>query len=227
MKHQEMIEAKKLRKEEGMSITEIAKRLNVAKSSVSLWVRDVPLTSKQQRALLDKNPIYNRQLNGSRVRKENAKKCRLTYQEEGKEKAKEKSWLHMTGCMLYWAEGSKGRNSVGFCNTDIQMMKLFMRFLREEMKINEDKFCFSVNMYENNGITVENVENFWLDQLSLDKKCLRKSTVNKLPKSSKGYKKNKHIYGVGNIIVNDTQLVQHIYGAIQEYGGFINENWIK
>src|ERR1035437_1600962 len=44
-------EARRLRREEGLSVGGIAKQLHVAKSSVSLWVRDVKLTQKQKEAL--------------------------------------------------------------------------------------------------------------------------------------------------------------------------------
>jgi len=44
MKTRERSEARRLRAEEGRSVKEIAGILSVSRSSVSLWVRDVPLT---------------------------------------------------------------------------------------------------------------------------------------------------------------------------------------
>jgi hypothetical protein len=42
-----------------------------------------------------------------------------------------------------------------------------------------------------------------------------------------GKKANKLPYGVGNLDVNrSTRIVQHIYGAIQEYGGFDEPRWL-
>jgi hypothetical protein len=32
--------------------------------------------------------------------------------------------------------------------------------------------------------------------------------------------------GVCSIRIQSTRLVQHIFGAIQEYGGFVNEEWL-
>lgn len=57
--------------------------------------------------------------------------------------------------------------------------------------------------------------------------CLRKHTLNHMPTSSSGQKKNKLPYGVGTLRVgSSTQVVQHIFGAIQEYSGFEEPRWL-
>jgi transposase len=40
--------ARKLRREEGRSVKELASLLGVARSSISLWVRDIELTDEQR-----------------------------------------------------------------------------------------------------------------------------------------------------------------------------------
>ena len=47
MKLKEKEESRRLRSE-GLSITRIAKQLNVGKASVSYWVRDIVLTEEQK-----------------------------------------------------------------------------------------------------------------------------------------------------------------------------------
>jgi hypothetical protein len=47
--------ARKIRRDEGVPINEIARRVGVAKSSVSCWVRDIELTPAQREALLQRN----------------------------------------------------------------------------------------------------------------------------------------------------------------------------
>jgi predicted transcriptional regulator len=61
MKTAERDMARRLRREEGRSIKEIAAVLRVSQSSVSLWVRDIELTVEQHDALLERNPAHNRQ----------------------------------------------------------------------------------------------------------------------------------------------------------------------
>jgi transposase-like protein len=55
------IEARRIRRQEGESIKVIARRLGVAPSSVSVWVRDIELTAEQHQALLRRNSSYNGQ----------------------------------------------------------------------------------------------------------------------------------------------------------------------
>jgi hypothetical protein len=47
-----------------------------------------------------------------------------------------------------------------------------------------------------------------------------------LPTSSSGRARNKLPYGVCTLRVHSTWMVQHIYGAIQEYGGFDEPAWL-
>ena len=50
--------------------------------------------------------------------------------------------------------------------------------------------------------------------------------INPLPTSSSGLKKNRLPYGVCTLNVHSTELVQHIYGATQEYAGFEEPRWL-
>lgn len=226
MKYDQMQESRKLRKEQGLSIKQITKMVGVSQSSVSRWVKDIELTQEQKDKLLLQNPFINKQCAGAKKRKELAKIQRQQYQKEGKQKADQKDFLHCIGCMLYWAEGSKSKNRIAFVNSDPNMMRLFIRFLRESLLVKNEDIIFTVNVHLNNGLLLEDVENYWLNLLNLPKECLRKSTVSRLPRMSSGKKKNKLPYGVARIDIHKTELIQHIYGAIQEYGNFVNDRWL-
>ncbi|NJO84647.1 MAG: helix-turn-helix domain-containing protein [Blastochloris sp.] len=70
--------ARRLRREEGLSINEIALKLNVAKSSVSYWVRDIELTPAQADVLRGKRVNNAGRIKGSRKNYENARALRFT-----------------------------------------------------------------------------------------------------------------------------------------------------
>jgi transposase-like protein len=76
--------ARTIRRVEGVSIKEIARRLGVAPSSVSVWVRDIKLTPSQHQELLRRNPAYNRQLSGTAIQAANRRRERIAYQEAGR-----------------------------------------------------------------------------------------------------------------------------------------------
>jgi transposase-like protein len=215
-------EARRLRGEDGIPLKRIAAQLGVSLSTVSLWVRDIEL-----------DPIHRER----NRRQEYAKRAttwsdlnrakRTAYQQQGRTRAREGSYLHQAGCMLYWAEGAKTRNSVTLANSDPHLLRFFCEFLRESMGVPPEDIHVSLNVYLTNGLTIEEIENYWLLILDLPHTCLRKHAINFKPTSSSGLKRNRLPYGVCTVrAIGGARLVQHIYGAIQEYAGFEEPRWL-
>jgi hypothetical protein len=128
--------------------------------------------------------------------------------------------------MLYWSEGAKGRNTLKFSNSDPRMVGLFGRFLTESLRVDPAHIRLSLNFYTGNGLSVEAVESHWLELLGIPPGCVRKHTLDHMPTSSSGKARNKLPYGVCTLRVNSTRVVQHVFGAIQEYGGFEEPAWL-
>jgi transcriptional regulator with XRE-family HTH domain len=225
MKVQQREEARRLRREEGMSMKAIARHLEVSVGSVSLWTRDIALTDEQVAALAARNHRYGQQALGHLRRSENARAKRAEAQDHGRDRARQGDALHQAGCMLHWAEGSKRRNCVTFVNSDVRMLRVFMRFLEECYGVSREQYAFSVNCYLDNGLLLEEIEAWWLNELGLPRSCLRAHAVNRPSKSSKRLKRNLP-YGTARLVVYSTFIAQSIYGAIQEYAGFEQPNWL-
>lgn len=217
-------EARRLRRQ-GMSINKIAKQVAVSLGSASRWCRDIPLTEEQEAALRFSNERREAQVKGAKANVEIHREKRRGYQEEGRKKAREGDWLHLAGCMLYWAEGSKSRNMIKFVNTDADMMRVFIKFLRECLGITDSKMKIRIVAYLGDAITSNEIEQYWLDLLELDSHNLNKSRFNVQPKSSQ-QKGRKLTYGVCELVVTNTRFIQHIYGTIQEYIGIEKPQWL-
>jgi len=56
---------------QGMSVRDICLTLGVAKSSISLWVRDIELTQDQVEKLKQKQHLYGAQHEGGRTNRKN------------------------------------------------------------------------------------------------------------------------------------------------------------
>jgi hypothetical protein len=202
-----------------------ARVVGCALSSVSLWTRDIQLTPEQCSRLQSRNPSINRQL-VARANEQRARAQRTLYQESGRQRAREGNHLHEAGCMLYWAEGSKGRNSVQFVNSDPAMVRFFVGFLRANYHVDDDAFRVDCNLFADHVERQRTIEEFWLTTLDLPHSCLRKSKVNVYSKYSKKKRTNRLPYGTVRVCVHSTAIVQSIYGAIQEYGGFERPEWL-
>ncbi len=199
----------------------IAARLGVSLSSVSLWVRDIELDPAHRER--NRRQDYARR---ATTWSDLNRAKRIAYQEEGRRAARQGNLLHEAGCMLHWAEGSKERNAVIFANSDLNMVRCFHHFLRDCFALPPERFGFRLNVYTGNGLSIRQIEDRWLMGLGLPRGCLRKHTVNNYPTSSSGKKRNKLPYGVGSLTLFSTRIAQHIFGAIQEYGGFNEPAWL-
>src|SRR5215211_7678112 len=145
-----------------MSMKSIAATLNVALSSVSRWTRDIELTAEQQERLRQANPLFNGQRRGQTGRSQSARAVRPAAQAHGRLLAQRFDPLHLQGCMLYWAEGSKRRNTAILTNSDADMLGVFVRFLRECYAVPNDRVTLSVNCYLTNDLSLEEIERWWL-----------------------------------------------------------------
>jgi hypothetical protein len=56
--------------------------------------------------------------------------------------------------------------------------------------------------------------------------CLTKTMVNRYSRYSQKKRRNKLPYGTCRITVHNTRIAQHLYGAIQHYGGFERPEWL-
>jgi transposase-like protein len=212
-----------LRSEEGMSIKKIAKAIGAATSTISVWVRDIKLSDVQKVAL--HKAMSDSSVVGSRANREIHLAKRRSYQEEGRAKAREGNLTHQAGCMLYWGEGGKSRNKVSFCNADAQMLKIFIEFLREHFSVLDEQITIYYAYYPEPIYSEEEVEAYWSEMLNISTSRLRPQHV---PVREKGKipREHKLPYGTLSLNVGSTKIVQHIFGAIQEYSGITKEEWL-
>jgi transcriptional regulator with XRE-family HTH domain len=218
--------ARQLRRDEGLPMGLIAERLGVAKSSVSRWVRDIQLTPAQLAALRRSNHRYNGQLLGQERRNASARAARLEAQRHGLELARRSDPLHLQGCMLYWAEGSKSRNRAIFTNSDPEMVKLFVRFVRQCYGVPDEKIRLTINCYVSNGLGAGAIVSWWLRELHLPHTCARPPVINRPSSSSRARRGRVLPFGTARVAVHSVFVVQSIYGAIQEYAGFARPAWL-
>ena len=102
----------------------------------------------------------------------------------------------------------------------------FRRFLTDVLRVPREQILFSINVYTNNGMSLEEIERHWVELLGLPAANARKHMTNHMPTSSSGRAKNKLPFGVCTLRIHNTWMLQHIYGAIQEYGGFEEPGWL-
>jgi hypothetical protein len=128
--------------------------------------------------------------------------------------------------MLFWAEGDKARNRVRISNSDPALLAFFADFLRHHFAVQNDRMRVACHLFADHGERIAEVEDFWLRTLGLTRANLLKSMVNTYSKHSQKKRRNVLPYGTCKLGVHSTEIVQTIYGSIQEYGGFNRDEWL-
>jgi hypothetical protein len=128
--------------------------------------------------------------------------------------------------MLYWAEGAKSRNTVKLTNSDPELVAAFARFLRVHFDVPAKQMRIHCNLFADHLERQRQIEDYWLGTLGLTRVSLQKSTVNTCSRYSQKKRANKLPYGTCALLVHSTEIVQTIYGSIQEYGGFERPEWL-
>jgi hypothetical protein len=157
--------ARELR-EQGLDYDDIAASLGVSKSSVSLWVRDIPRPER-----LSYEECRKRSAEGSRLYWEAERPVREAQRESvrvaaaGQMGVLSKREVIIAGAIAYWCEGAKSKprklcERVVFINSDPGLIRLFLRFLGEA-GVASAQLRFRVHIHET--ADVEAAEGFWRD----------------------------------------------------------------
>jgi hypothetical protein len=137
---------------QNMTLAAIATELGVSKSSVSLWVRDVPFTPSKRRYGPKRNTHP-----ASRARQRQIEDLnRLGIERIGT--LDEQAFL-VAGVALYAGEGSKTDGSVKFANTDPRMIAFFCSWLRKFFVIDESRL--RAQIYLHAGLDLDAAEQYW------------------------------------------------------------------
>lgn len=150
LKHEEKLRAIALR-EKGYSLNEIVEAVGVAKSSVSVWVRNIPLTRKARKRLLTK--IKLGQLVSAEHKREKTQKLLEIYRKKAVEELGgikfDKKINRLLCALFYWCEGAKdASHGIYFANSDPSVIKSFLRLFRQGFDVDEKKFRVCLHLHE-------------------------------------------------------------------------------
>jgi len=134
---------------QGQSYNEIAAELNVSKSSVSLWVRDLPVPPRFEYIHNERRQEGLRRYNSARTARQTAE-IQAAAAEVGELTDRE---LLLAGSIAYWCEGAKNKpnrkpSRVVFINSDPALIAFFLRFL-DAAGVKGEDLVFRVHIHEN------------------------------------------------------------------------------
>ena len=206
----------------GLSYSEILKKIHVSRSSLSLWLSTIPLSSKQKRRLCDKKIkaiSYGRKV-WSKMRVNNTKKIREDASIEIKKLNMDRDSLWLMGIMLHWAEGAKEKEyktgqGVWFSNQDARMIQLYLLWLIKCLHVLENEISFDIYIHVTHKKQQEAIKIYWAkitghSTVKFDKIYFKKGDI-----KSKRHNTGKSYHGLLRVRINrSTNLNRKIMGWI-------------
>lgn len=200
--------------------------VGVPKSTVAYWSRKLDLSARAEQRIAGRIHKAIRKGLVARNRRQTLLARERASHEQGVGRADAASLspreLMLVGAALYWAEGYKrpkvygGKERTGhaisFVNADEDMIRLFVRFLRETLCIPDIKMRAAMRLYP--GISETQALEYWMGVTSLPSGAFRKTTW-LISGASRGRRPADRLpFGTLQIEVGDTQKFHRLMGWI-------------
>lgn len=205
----------------GKSYNEIQKLLGIPKSTLSLWLRDLRLSSKAKHRLEQRSTVgtailikRNKQQTLDAIRRAQNIRRKASKKTE-KLTQREKFFI---GISLYWGEGYKrgadgsSWRAVDFANSDPYLIAFMMYFFRKDLGVEEEKFRIQLMLHDPNK---ENeARQFWSGITGLPLTQFYKTSYATSMHSQGKRPKKRLPYGTVHIRVNDVKIFFTLIGYI-------------
>lgn len=211
------IKARNLRSK-GESVKEISKKLYIAKSTVSLWVRDIILSVEQLEKLKQRSIKGGElgRLKGALMQKNRRLELVMKYREQGIKRLKNisENEFFVAGLALYWAEGSKKRREVSICNSDPDMINFMIVWLKKFFSLPVLRLKAVVGINYIHKDREEEVKKYWSAVTGIPLEQFRKTSFKKT-NNKKIYSNFKEHFGTLSIkVLKSADICYKILGFI-------------
>ncbi|MFE1476741.1 hypothetical protein ACFW6N_23175 [Streptomyces cyaneofuscatus] len=171
---------------QGMTYDQIQVELGCSKSSISLWVRDLP-KPERKRSREESSAIGRRGWEATLQRRDAERQAQkqTAAAEVGAMTDRE---LFLLGVGLYWAEGTKSKpyrtqERVTFVNSDPGMIEVFLAWLRL-LGVDDEHLRFHVLIHETADVAA--AEQFWAELTGAEPSAFGKTSLKKhAPKTNR------------------------------------------
>ena len=172
--------ARKLRSQ-GESIRSIETKLQVARSTISIWTNDLKLTQQQLNKLESnrkqalKVAVSHASIANKKIKQKRIKAINDSAKHFVDNIDLNKSHLEIFLSALYLGEGFKNSGRTGFCNSNPKIVKAFVDILRNLYNIDESKL--RVGIYARFDQKPNKLISFWSKALNIPKFRFHKTQI--------------------------------------------------
>ncbi len=207
----------------GVSLSDLSKKYKVAKSTVSLWCKDVQISEEAKgiikgKWLKDTTEARNKGTQANRDKRIKSIQGEYIKAKEIIGQISDRDLLIM-GIGLYWAEGSKKETGSGFSfiNSDHLMVLLIYKWLMGIMKIRKDELIINLSINASHKERELEILKFWSKLLDFPLGNFGNTTFIKVP-HLKQYNNHTDYFGMLRIKVRSSAwLRRRVLGMIKVF----------
>jgi hypothetical protein len=221
-KVREMKVAQSMRRK-GWSIKDIARELNVSRSSASVWCQGIDLT-ESQKVKLKKKQVESGAVGRQKGADTNKLKKKLAVESAREYASKSISCisreeLFYLGLGIYWGEGVKSRSGQsGVVNSDARILKVAIRWYEECFGVSKELLRPYVYISESHRYREKVIMDYWVRSLCLKREQF-KSPIYLKGRPKEKYENHDSYYGVVSLRVpKSTNLKYRILALLDEVG---------
>jgi len=201
----------RLRKK-GASYSQIREKLKVSKSSLSLWLRNMPLSEERLKELQGFNTVRIEKYRETRRRTREARWAKVREIAKKDIGSLSKRELFLTGLFLYWGEGGKTKvASTTISNTDPAVILFFVQWLKL-FKVPRNRLRVHIHLYAD--MNVQKELQYWSKTLKLPLSSFRKPYIKKSNRAGLTYMQ-KFTHGTCNLIYDNRDVSEYILQALE------------
>ena len=154
--------------EQSLSARKLASVFNIPDATISSWIRRLATGRKNKRFPNFQESVQRKQYAGA------LKSFKL-----------DKGTVRILCALLYWCEGSKypASNCINFCNSDSQLVEVFLHLLRRGFDIKEEKLRAYLQLHSTQNIRQETA--YWSKALGIPRGQFYKPTITKPTRTMK------------------------------------------
>lgn len=206
----------------GYTYGQIKRELDLAKSTLSGWLRNLPL-NKEQLELLSKNRERSRDLAREKyiTTRKNQRLARLKQvlkQQNNSLLPLSEKELFLCGLFLYWGEGEKRHGVISISNTDPKVIKFALYWMTYSLKIPKDKIRINLHLYKDMNRDESTI--FWSNTLNVSTTQFNKPYIKKTNREGLTYKSFGHgtckLYA-GSVLLSE-KIAMSIKAISDKYG---------
>lgn len=201
-------------RQSGKSLEEIKYVTEISKGTLSMWLKNITLDDRAVKRLL------SRQIEGRKKVSEILSRKRIIRKEEAKQKAREtltrlplstKEQDKLTCALIYYCEGTKSDQRVGFTNSDPELMRSFLSLLRKGFELDESRFRACIHLHSYHDEKVQKA--FWSRTMNIPEENFIKS----YKKKEGGLYIRKDYPGCATVRYHDAALARELLEIARQY----------